>query len=239
MSLRLNISKIKTISLLLLIPFLNGKSQESLRPKGCYFGIFVSPDYSYVYSHPDKTQLKSDKPIYARTSGFDLLFQTKNKFAFKTGLYLSLKGYKTEVVDFTKNPEGGDFKGYFKYRNWFLELPLNLEYYFSKRKVSPFINLGISADIQIYDASIGVGVDEYEGKVIKGVTNPNLTPIIQLNCGGGIDIAFKNHSRLKIFPVYRLTIFHELAVFDYNNRPYSFGLGLNYCFKLGKKPIQY
>ncbi len=237
-----NYLKYKIIIILLLLPFLNLKSQESLRQKGWYFGFFLSPDCSYVTAPKNQGQATQEFyndliPIIAQTAGFDFTYQVSTSFAMRTGFYSSLKGCKTPIYENQYPTWGaGGTKGYNRFEHLFLEVPFNVEIYFSRRRIAPFLNIGAAGCIPILDRSAYIGYD-FNGNYGKTKAGDlNCVPYLQLNLGAGIDISFHNLSRLKIFPLYRLTLIQSSG--PHQGKLFSIGLGVNYCFKLSKKGKQ-
>jgi len=221
--------------------------QDTLRNKKFNLGAFVSPDYSYRML-PNNTGIADtiarlrnslEIPKFAYTLGLDFLYQIRKRMALSLGFQYSIKGEKTksQVYIFSSLPRSSTStplptSSYFKYNTTYIDLPLRIDIYLSKKKIAPFISAGISTNIFLFEKikqfETFVGGEQSERTYAGNKTYYKINPQFQL--GGGVVIVI-NKSRLRVFPIGRISVLRVNSG-PVNGYFYSFGLGINYFFGL-------
>jgi hypothetical protein len=224
-----------------------GLEEPAYRPGGRFYtGGFISPDLSYSTiprANSGMPAIKNyqsnyDVSKFSVTVGLEGMYQINQHLALTLGVQYSGKGGKTTEIEYGPSPVAGDpVSMYYVYDYRYIDVPLRLDFYFTRRKVSPFITAGVSTNFFVNQRTNVFGIDkndeaiEYSSSSTSGFSA--VTP--QLQVGAGIDIALKN-SRIRIFPIYRLAITdtklretYAYSTATVNGKLYSFGLGIN-CF---------
>ena len=226
--------------------------QDEIRKRQFFIGGFASPDISYrlflnntgndaiIANSRDSYEI----PKFGYSLGVCALYQINTRIALTIGVEYSNKGQKTKNLDLNFadqiDPRRGNgnppfvteqpTKLYFNYNVKYIDIPLRVDIYLSKKKIAPFITTGISTNIYLGEKITSMNTYEdghtkkqgYASTTLYNAVNP------QFQIGAGLDIAMKK-SKLRIFPIYRisLTKVHSGSVNQYF---YSCGLGLNYMF---------
>lgn len=226
-------------------------SQNDFRTKKqCFLGAFASPDLAWTNA-PIPNQgfalIKNVKSNYnvtriAFTTGIEALYQISSKFSLTLGLQYSTKGGKTSNIEYSQSPIASDPKtAHYLYKYRYIDIPIRLDYYFTRKKVSPFITTGLSANIFINQTTNSYFVyyngykDTYSSDNSAGYSAFNL----QYQLGAGVDVVLKR-SRIRVFPIWRISILKSdmgtrtsfITNAQAKGNLYSVGLGLNYFFKL-------
>ncbi len=217
------------------------------RPAGRFYtGGFISPDLSYSTiprsnsGFPAIKNYQSDYDIskFSVTVGLEGMYQINQNLALTLGVQYSGKGGKTKEIEYGASPVDSDpVSMYYVYDYRYIDVPLRLDVYFTRRKVSPFITAGASGCFFINQRTSVFGIDKNDNAIEMSSSSTSgfsaFTP--QLQVGAGIDIALK-YSRIRIFPIYRLALTDTKLAQTYaystgtvNGKLYSIGLGIN-CF---------
>ncbi|MHB8259298.1 MAG: outer membrane beta-barrel protein [Bacteroidia bacterium] len=223
--------------------------QDTLRKKKFYIGAFISPDYSYrsLYNNTGIAKTIADIrntieiPKFTYTVGLDFLYQVNKRIALNLGIDYSIKGEQTSNITYTFGPPPrrgmvynssyqAPTNGYTKYNTTYIDIPLRIDIYLSKRKVAPFITTGVSTNIFLYEKDIAYLTYADGHHATSSSTGSygfyKVNPQFQL--GGGIDISFKK-SRLRVLPIARVSVLRVNSG-TINDYFYSFGLGVSYLF---------
>lgn len=206
-------------------------AQDEIRAKKISFGIFASPDASFRNLAVNKIV----KP--SLTAGGEVIYQIRQRFSITAGIQYSVKGEKTAtiqfydidpVLGFVPPAPGEPTSGYYVYNTRYIDIPLRADYYFSRKKITPFITAGVSTNIFINERVIA-HQNYADGSSKKNSATAdngyhNVNPQFQL--GLGVDFEFAQ-SRMRILPLLRM------SVMPVNQDPvdayfHSFGLGLSY-----------
>ena len=211
--------------------------QDEIRNKRFYLGAFVSPDYSGVIVSNNNLFIYSPKLAY--TAGADFLYQVSKRISLSIGAQYSMKGYQIKNEQGFANPgliysSSSITNLSYKFNSNYIDIPLRIDIYLSKKKIAPFISTGISTNIYISAKTIenetyldGHHATQTYYSSSKGDAS-RVNPQFQL--GAGVDMALKK-ARIRIFPIYRMSV---LSVLQKPNNAYfySVGLGINYFFGL-------
>lgn len=232
---------------------LNLNAQDEIKKKQFLIGVFASPDICYRFlanstgtsGYIAGNRNSYETPKFAYTGGFEALYQLKPKLSASLGIQYSLKGEKTKDFDLIygdqldprrgytyTSPDQEPIKANFKYNTSYIDLPVRLDYYFTKRKFTPFVTTGISTNIFLNEKIITTTTyrDDHEEKS-TGTGNKGYYRINpQFQFGAGLDVAFER-SRLRIFPIYRMSL-SRVNSGSVSGYFYSLGLGLNYFIGL-------
>lgn len=222
-------------------------TEPGYRPAGRFYtGGFISPDLSYSIiprnnnGVPAIKNYQSDYDIskFSVTVGLEGMYQINQNLALTLGVQYSGKGGKTKEIEYGPSMIDSDpVSMYYVYDYRYIDVPLRLDVYFTRRKVSPFITAGVSTNFFINQRTNIFGIDKYDNAIELSSSSTSgfsaVTP--QLQVGAGIDIALK-YSRIRIFPIYRLALTDTKLSETYaystgtvNGKLYSIGLGVN-CF---------
>lgn len=235
------------LSLILIIflahPF---RAQDPYRTKKQFFlGVFASPDLSFTTNtvmNEGGQRIKNYKgnyniPKFSFTAGLEALYQLNEKWSVTLGVQYSDKGGKTKTIQYNPQAIYRSPLVHYRYNYRYIDIPLRIDYYFNKKKIAPFITTGISTNIFVTHSTnyYPVSAPEYTYGETYNFSAVNL----QYQLGAGVDIALK-HSRLRIFPIYRISIFKPTLGINYTAatiqyltpRLYSIGLGLSYMIRL-------
>lgn len=247
----------KTLRLILAITAFSGTAlvaqdtipdiEPGYRPAGRFYtGGFISPDLSYSIIPRENSgmpairnyQSNYDIPKFSVTVGLEGMYQINENLAVTLGVQYSGKGGKTKEIEYGPSAVDTDpVSMYYVYDYRYIDVPLRLDLYFTRRKVSPFITAGVSTNFFINQRTHVFGIDKYDEAVeMSGSTTSGFSAVTpQLQVGAGIDIALK-YSRIRIFPIYRLALTDTKVSESYtystgtvNAKLYSVGLGIN-CF---------
>lgn len=217
-----------------------------------HFGGFASPDLSYSII-PRNTMHEPSIKNYSQhydinkfsvTVGLEGLYQINELLSISIGFQYSDKGGRTDEIEYYPTVITTDpVSAYYVYDYRYIDIPLRLDFYITRRKVSPFITAGVSTNILVFQKTSCYSTDINEQETANSITgtsgfsrgNP------QFQVGAGIDIAL-NYSRLRIFPIYRMTIADANlgSTYSYQGQTapsvkgklYSIGLGINYLFRI-------
>ena len=222
-------------------------TEPGYRPAGRFYtGGFISPDLSYSRIPRDNNAvpaIKNYQPDYdvskfSVTVGLEGMYQINQHLALTLGVQYSGKGGKTKEIEYGPSPvESDPVSMYYVYDYRYIDVPLRLDVYLSRRKVAPFITAGLSTNFFINQQTSVFGIDKNDNEMEMSFSSTSgfsaVTPQLQL--GAGIDIAL-NYSRIRIFPIYRLALTDTKLSQTYaystgtvNGKLYSIGLGIN-CF---------
>lgn len=247
----------KTLRLIFIITALSGTSlvaqdtipdaEPGYRPAARFYtGGFISPDLSYSIIPRNNSgvpaiknyQSDYDIPKFSVTVGLEGMYQINQHLALTLGVQYSGKGGKTKEIEYNASAiESDPVSMYYVYDYRYIDVPLRLDVYFTRRKVSPFITAGVSTNFFINQQTSVFGIDKNDNEMELSSSSTSgfssVTPQVQL--GAGIDIALK-YSRIRIFPIYRLALTDTKLSETYaystgtvNGKLYSIGLGIN-CF---------
>ena len=226
--------------------------QDEIRKRQFFIGAFVSPDFSYrlllnntgtaetVANSRDSYEI----PKFGYTLGVNALYQFNSRIALTIGIEYSNKGQRTKDLDLNFgnqiDPRRGTISPWaveqptkirYNYNVKYIDIPLRIDIYLSRKKIAPFISTGISTNIYLGEkvTSINTYADGHKRK--EGYLSNSIYNVInpQLQIGAGIDIVIKK-SRLRIFPIYRISL--SKVHTGLNQYFYSYGLGLNYLLGL-------
>ena len=219
-------------------------AQDETTSKKWHFGLFASPDFSFrslagntgTSAQIAGTRNGFELPKIAFTAGGEVLYRHAEKWSFTGGLQLSIKGDATEVITLVyvspqgpvPPPPGEPTTAQFFYNSRYIDLPLRADYYFSRKKIAPFITAGISTNIFINERVVShTGyADGRKGKSANVAQNGyhRVNPQVQL--GGGIDVTLPT-GMLRVLPLARMSVLpvNSGSVDGYF---YSVGLGVNY-----------
>lgn len=225
-------------------------TEPGYRPAGRFYtGGFISPDLSYSIIPRSNSGLpaiknyQSDYDIakFSVTVGLEGMYQINQNLALTLGVQYSGKGGKTKEIEYGPSAiESDPVSMYYVYDYRYIDVPLRLDVYFTRRKVSPFITAGVSTNFFINQRTNVFGIDKNDHAMEMSSSSTAgfsaVTP--QLQAGAGIDIALK-YSRIRIFPIYRLALTDTKLSDTYaystgtvNGKLYSIGLGINCFFRL-------
>ncbi|MCA6362733.1 MAG: PorT family protein [Bacteroidetes bacterium] len=221
-------------------------AQEETITKKWRFGLFASPDLSFrslagntgTSAQIAGTRNRIETPKTAFTAGGEVLYRHSEKWSFTGGIQFSVKGDKTDVLTLTYSadprtgfasvPAGEPNTVQLIYNSRYIDLPLRVDYYFSRKRIAPFISAGVSTNIFLNERTVVVKGYEDGSKKRSGNTAQNgyhrVNPQVQL--GGGIDVVLPT-GILRVLPLARMSVLpvNSGSVDGYF---YSVGLGLNY-----------
>jgi hypothetical protein len=226
--------------------------QDEIRKRQFFIGGFASPDLSYrlLLNNTGVNKTVADSrdsyeiPKFGYAAGLTTLFQINRSIALSLGIEYSNKGQRTKDLDLNFgnqiDPRRGGISPFvieqpttvqFYYRVSYLDIPFRIDYYISKKKVAPFISAGVSTNIFLGEKITSINTYEDGHKRKQGYPSNNLYNVInpQFQFGAGLDIVIKK-SRLRIFPIYRISL--SKVHTGLNQYFYSYGLGLNYLIGL-------
>lgn len=223
-----------------------GIEEPAFRPGGRFYaGGFISPDLSYsdiprTNSHvPPIENYESNYDIskFSVTVGVEGMYQVNQHLSLTLGVQYSGKGGRTKEIEYAAVTSTDPVSMYYVYDYRYIDVPLRLDVYLTRGKVSPFVTAGVSTNIFINQRTSVFGIDQNdEAMESSSSSTAGFSPVTpQLQVGAGIDIALR-YSRIRIFPVYRLALtdtkLRETYLYSnetVNGKLYSFGLGIN-CF---------
>jgi hypothetical protein len=223
--------------------------EPAFRPGGeFYAGGFISPDLSWSIiprTNSGFPVIKEynpsyDLPKFSVTVGVEGMYQINQHLALTLGVQYSGKGGKTDEILYEPNAVAGEpVSMYYVYDYRYIDIPLRLDVYLTRGKVSPFITAGISTNIFINQRTNVFGIDANNNDVEMSYSNTSGFAAIcpQLQAGMGLDIAIRN-SRLRFFPIYRLALSdtplsdtYAYSTGTVKGKLYSVGLGISYFIR--------
>jgi hypothetical protein len=238
-------------SIIYLIITLNLSAQDSLKAKTFYFGLTLSPDYSYRILSANTPNQQSavnwfnnyEVPALLYSGGIDFLFQIENKVSMSLGVQYSVKGensHSAEISNFPSLlPPGAYFTNtsYLQRDNYcrYIDLPFKIDYYFVRKKITSYILVGISTNIFLSEkvtnhwvlANGSTSTDSYESTTSYYPINP------QILIGGGVNYSL-NHSRIRVEPIFRISFLNAGNYTETSTFFYSLGLNCSYFFGVSK-----
>jgi hypothetical protein len=239
-------SRIILILTALTCSFFTLTGQENSDTKKLRFGLFVSPDASFrslVGNTGVNAQIADARNAYEKiklgfTAGGEAIYRLSDRISFTGGIQFSVKGYKTNVLaliytvdprtGFASVPDGEPNSVQLIYNSRYIDLPLRVDYYFSRKKISPFITAGVSTNIFLNERIVAVKGYEDGSKKRTATTAQNgyhrVNPQVQL--GGGIDVELKT-GMLRVLPLARMSVL-PVNSGSVNGYFYSLGLGISY-----------
>lgn len=223
-----------------------GFDPPAYRPSGkFYVGGFLSPDLSYSIIPRDNTgspairnfQPAYDVPKFSVTVGLEGLYQINSHLALSLGVQYSGKGGRTKEIEYTPVTDADPVSMYYVYDYRYVDVPLRLDVYFTRRKVTPFLTTGVSSCFFINQRTSAFGINRNDEELeVSSSSKAGFSAVVpQVQAGAGVDIALR-YTRLRIFPIYRLNLMpvRLQETYLYSNKAvdaslYSFGLGIH-CF---------
>jgi hypothetical protein len=221
-------------------------AQEETTTKKWRFGLFASPDLSFrslagntgINGQIADTRNGYEKIKLGFTAGAEAIYRLSDRISFTGGVQFSVKGDKTDVLTLTYSvdprtgfasvPAGEPNTVQLIYNSRYIDLPLRVDYYFSRKKISPFITAGVSTNIFLNERIVAVKGYEDGSKKRTATTAQNgyhrVNPQVQL--GGGIDMELKT-GMLRMLPLARMSVL-PVNSGSVNGYFYSVGLGINY-----------
>jgi hypothetical protein len=240
-----------TLSILLFFFAFMLHAQDSTRHKRFYVGLTGSPDYSYRFRQTSSSILNYtvnwenayERPNILFTVGVDCLIKFNRKTAFGFGLLYSVKGEKTSDTPISSVPPtaqsahytyifGGRFTDQF-YVNY-LDIPIKFDYYFSSSKLSPYLVLGISTNIFLFERITSTTTGTDGTKYLQVFNEPSTFHTFnpQGQMGFGFNYCF-NTSLIRVEPIFRVSLLNASTTMI-STWFYSFGLNCSYFFGVTK-----
>ncbi|HXU25661.1 MAG TPA: outer membrane beta-barrel protein [Bacteroidia bacterium] len=217
-------------------------AQDSLKVKKFFVGVFASPDLSYRTLSSSSGQTASwliqarnglEIPAVRYTTGLDFAYQLSKHFTLSLGVLYSSMGYNTKQEEFEFGPPNNTVAhGYSTYKYNYITVPIRADFYFTRKKIAPFVTLGASANFFVNEKStqyITYNDGHTDTQSFSG-NNSGLSKCnLQAQAGAGVDFTL-GKSHIRIFPIFRMSftpmnnkgILHEYL--------YLGGLGINYLF---------
>jgi hypothetical protein len=221
-------------------------AQDSTARKGYYIGAVFSPDYSYRILSPGHGMIDplivqqrnaSEIPKLSFTAGVNLLHQRNKKIAYSLGIQFSIKGEAGNFVPVMFS-NGTTERVSFSYNTTYLDLPFKFDYYICTGRNAWYVTGGISPNIFLYEQVIDVvkadNGSEQRSSTIYGINRANynlINPQVQLGFGFDRQI---NSSRLRIEPIYRMSVWNVHDAGTVKGYFYSIGINCSYLFSLKK-----
>ncbi len=229
-----------TLTLFLVSIFAFGQTENSNSVRKFSFGINFSPDYAYrrllANNNGDwlvKSRNEMETARFGFTSGFTAKYQFHSRFVLESGLQFADKGdkYTIDSGDFVIIDTGFEAddhaipdKAKIKYHNYYLSIPVKVNYYVLRKGINLFLSAGASADFHL--TTRVKSIQEFSGKRVKennkleGDFNPlNLVGI----AGFGIEKNIAQHLQFRLEPVFRYSL-TPLADGLLNEHLYSLGV---------------
>lgn len=211
-------------------------------------GVNYSQNYCYRFYLTDKETLKDiieiydgyQLPDFGYNTGINVLYKLTEKLSFESGIKLHVNGERTKYSDSLRWPEGGTDPKYenllrtkFHLRDQFFEVPLKVNYYFKRSKVSFFGSGGIIPTYIFCNKSTTYlyFTDRTEIRKSKSYWRGGNNISLTLSLSAGMDIDLFNDFILRIEPSFRSVIF-PLNDFDIKRYDYSGGLNLGFFYNL-------
>jgi len=230
-------------------------SQDTAKKHLFYLGPLLSPDYSSAfltngnprlmsYDHWYDSQLQ---PKLSFTGGLDLLYQWSQNFSLSLGVQYSIKDGMTNV-----GPANSGYEDtWVKHDVAYLDLPVKIDFYLTKKKTRPYLSAGVSPNLFLFWSDNWLQASDRNrpdfapspSKNANGFTFSSVNP--QLQIGMGLDINPKKRNRFRAEALFRYSILPantspydwldiglESNELDCSRRFYSFGLALSYLWGL-------
>ena len=220
------VSKTKTILITAII-----FSQLLFGQSNLYVGIQSSPDYAFM----NKQNLhKSITPILSHTTGLNALYKTSTHFQIELGVLYSVRRTKSNnLIDsykyecYKNNTTATNI--WETYSTKYIDIPIKIDYLITKKANTPFISVGISSNIYLFDKINVYAKSENTNKsLIKtgkhNLNNKAIETQLLLSCG--IDFN-KNNLKFRIEPIYRHSLSNSATSENYEKKFYS-SVGLNF-----------
>ncbi len=249
---RMKPCKIEKYRILFFVIFLSislSYSQDSIRRKKLFVGRLNSLDLSSaILSQPLVSGQYKLQPKTSATSGLDILYQINTHFSISFGVQISNKDGMTLYPDFSPGGYPSNQNVWFRHELIYLDLPLKLNYYFSNKKVRPYLSVGISPSLYLYEGETQeVSPDQYflgvvtpPSPALSGIYNPFNPFNTQGQIGAGVDANKRAWYKLRLEAVFRCSFASNNAAlnpnyafnyyYTYAGRLYSFGLALSCLF---------
>ena len=223
--------------------------------KRLQIGANFSPDYCFrVLKNNDgsstsegnlKSRNSNETQKLGYTAGLNFIFNLREKIGIEIGVQYSNKGYQTKMQDLTFgsmiDPRRGFIytssgptptRGKFIYNDYYLDIPLKLNFIFGKNKIRFIVSAGVTTNIFIKETT--TSVLEYEdGSHTKNTSSSsfdykkfNFSPFIST----GIDWKLNSRNNLRIEPTFRYGV---LKIIDAPVTGYLWNAGLNISYYFG------
>lgn len=221
---------------------INGSSQVISNSKKFSLGILFSPDYNYRYLHSENdiinlVQLRNDleSARLGFSAGVVARYQFKKRLAFESGIRLFDKGFKYEMnskglvnidgTPYTDDPAIPDeMKSIDHY--YYVGVPLKLNYYFLRKKISLFISGGFSTDFFLSGNTKSVmyfedRTEKKTSEMNEDFNNVNFTGL----AGFGLETNVLQKLQLRFEPIFSYS-FTPVVDAPMKGHLYSFGANI-------------
>jgi hypothetical protein len=220
--------------------------------KRIQIGINFSPDYCYRILKSDDSENadlvtalrdKNETVKLGYTTGLNLVYNFNKRFGVEIGAQFSNKGYRTKKMNYgdpidSRNgfnfppPNNEPVSGKFIYNNYYIDVPLKVNFILGKKKIRFISSAGFATNIFIKETSKLI-LDYDDGSTEKRI---NSTPFdynrinISLMISAGIDWKINSKNNLRVEPTFRYGV---LKTIDAPVTAYLWSAGLNIGYYFG------
>ncbi|PKP33115.1 MAG: hypothetical protein CVT99_01295 [Bacteroidetes bacterium HGW-Bacteroidetes-16] len=234
--------KIITIFILLSTCIGYGQTSDVISPGKIALGLNFSPDYSYrwLVAKPSFGWMKeirdsTELPRLGFTTGLSLFYQLTERITLESGLQFADKGVKSTIYndyiavnedDPAIPPDGARFV----YHDYYLELPIKINYIVLSGKIQLFVAGGISLNYFLFHRTTTIIVGTNKKSSGSGFDG-NARFSVALLTSAGIDYNILKRTNLRLEPIFRGSLIsnYEAPLKQYQ---YSLGINLGLYYKL-------
>ncbi|MCX6296038.1 MAG: outer membrane beta-barrel protein [Bacteroidetes bacterium] len=208
-------------------------SSDSIKTNKMELGMSFSPDFCFRKLKPaaDSKWIADirdtlEVPKFGYTVGANFTFKVNNKIDLETGVFFSDSGEKTKKYSLVDVPSGQKAIKYScNFHDYYLNIPVKVNYYFLIHKLNFYLTAGISANIFVYQkttliTSYGNSDSKTTSKSTPGFSRVNIAVL----AGFGIKYPVTNKINLKIEPLY---MHSATSIIKAPIKTYFYSLGVN------------
>ena len=215
-------------------------AQDTARDNAIHFGFTISPELAFRRLNALDTSSiglthyrdSIERPKLGYSFGAVIMYQINRRFSIEAGILYSEKGERTKYLDIidTINKSNPLRKLSTSNKYTYIDIPLKFCYYFSEDYYSPYISLGFSTNIflfekKTYDYKYTDGTFVENSAYVKGRGNfYTINP--QIKIAAGLDIILYE-SRIRIEPSFSYSL-KNIDKSNIGSRLYSVGISLSY-----------
>ncbi len=215
--------------------------QDARKPESkIALGISFSPDYSYRLLNATDTMSDmilgyrdtTDLPKFGYIVGTRLFWHFRKRFSLETGLLFSDKGDKTKPISnfypIVDDPLLLNVKSVsINYHEYFIDIPVKINYKLIDRKCSLFVSAGLAANIYLTTTNTSEILFK-DGTTEKNRSSRHDESYRMISISGliglGIDYKLSSHFTARAEPTFRHSL---MPVTNSNLEAYFYSVGLN------------
>ena len=214
-------------------------TSDSSKTKKIEISISFSPDYCFRKLKADAdskwiadTRDTLEIPKFGYTVGVNVAFKINKNIDAEAGVTFSDRGEKTKKYSLVDAPAGQKATSYsYNFHDYYLNVPLKVNYYILKGKLQFYVTAGISTNIFLNQKTTSITSYGNSDSKTNSKFNPGFSRInLAVLAGCGIKYPINNKTNLKVEPIYMRSI-TSITKAPIKTYFYSVGVNIGICQK--------